>query len=61
MKKLEIEQCGLQVLSSEEKKKTNGGILGTIIAGCAIAAFVEIIRDWDNFERGLKGEPYNPN
>ena len=52
MKKLEIEQCGFQVLSSEEKKKTNGGILGTIIAGCAIAAFVEIIRDWDNFERG---------
>ena len=60
MKKLEIEKYGLQALGDEDAKMTNGGFIATVIAGCMIAAFVEVIRDWDNFERGLKGEPYNP-
>lgn len=53
-----LNEVGLIELSHSEQQKLTGGILGVIVAGLAIAAGAEIIGDWDNFERGLSGEPY---
>ena len=38
-------------------KKRLGDVL-VIAIGLAIAAGTAIINDWDNFERGLTGQPY---
>lgn len=47
---------GFQEVSLPEQQEINGGIL-QFLAGVAIAATVEIIRDWDNFKNGLMGRP----
>ena len=50
---------GVQELKRDETISVNGGfgILAAIAIGCAIAAFAEVVGDWDNFERGLTGKP----
>ncbi len=59
MKSLDLKQMGVQELDAKEMKKTNGGLgfLGVVGAGLLIAAGTAIINDWDNFKRGLAGEP----
>jgi hypothetical protein len=34
-----------------------GGVIWYILGGIAIAIANEVVRDWDNFKAGLKGEP----
>ncbi len=62
MNSLKTTPKGLIALSKKEVKEVNGGLglLPAIVVGCIIAAFAEIVSDWDNFERGFKGEPYQP-
>ena len=45
----------LMDLSLNEQANLNGG--NPILIGLAIAAGAEIIRDWDNFKRGIAGHP----
>lgn len=40
-----------------EQQKLNGGFLPALLVGIGIAAFAEIISDWDNFKNGLTGKP----
>ena len=43
-------------LSESELKQIEGGsIIGGLAIGLAIAAFVQIIGDWDNFKNGFAG------
>jgi hypothetical protein len=44
-------------MNREEMLDTHGGIWAAILVGLTIAAGAEIIRDWDNFKRGLQGLP----
>jgi hypothetical protein len=45
-------------LSEPELKQIEGGsILGGLAIGLAIAAFAQIIGDWDNFKNGFAGRP----
>jgi len=44
-----------EISSSEAAAINGGGILPSLVAGLVIAAFVEIIGDWDNFKNGLAG------
>lgn len=54
-----LKEMELVELNHNNEKNINGGsILGAIAAGLVIAAGAEIIGDWDNFERGLTGQPY---
>ena len=39
-------------LNQDEMHETQGGFLGAILAGLAIAAGTAIINDWDNFKNG---------
>jgi hypothetical protein len=34
-----------------------GGVIWYILGGIVIAMTNEVVRDWDNFKAGLKGEP----
>jgi len=52
----ELKINGFREMSLPEQQELNGGIL-QFLAGVAIAATVEIIRDWDNFKNGLTGRP----
>ncbi len=36
--------------------EVDGGVFPWVAIG--VAVFVQIICDWDNFERGLTGKPY---
>lgn len=60
MKNFETSNFGVRELNTDEATKIDGGfpILGTIAAGLVIAAGTAVINDWDNFERGLTGQPY---
>lgn len=53
----------LQELTINEMKETHGGLgfLATVAAGIIIGAAIEIMSDWENFENGLSGRPYDPN
>jgi lactobin A/cerein 7B family class IIb bacteriocin len=43
-------------LSESELRQIDGGsILGGLALGLAIAAFAQIIGDWDNFKNGFAG------
>jgi hypothetical protein len=45
-------------LSESELRQIEGGsIVGGFLAGLALATFVQIIGDWDNFKNGLAGLP----
>ena len=51
----------MKELDKDELQVVEGGMFQWIIAiavGAAIGAINEIYKDWDNFERGIKGEPY---
>jgi len=56
-----LNEFGVKEMNAKEMKKTDGGepiSIGVAIAiGLAIAAGTAIINDWDNFKRGLAGEP----
>jgi bacteriocin-like protein len=41
-------------LSESELRQIEGG---SILGGLAIAAFAQIVGDWDNFKNGLAGRP----
>ena len=66
MRSVILEESVVKPLTYCEQKKTDGGFLisigigGCILIGAAVATITEIIDDWDNFERGLTGEPYQP-
>ena len=51
----------MKELEKSELLIIEGGVFPWLVAiavGVAIGAFNEIFKDWDNFERGLTGEPY---
>ncbi|MBK9392291.1 MAG: hypothetical protein IPN68_19670 [Bacteroidetes bacterium] len=51
---MEIKNYSVIELSLVEKKEINGGnILWKLLAAVGVA----IIEDWDNFKKGLAGEP----
>jgi len=41
-------------LTLTEQKEVNGGILWEALV---VAAFIAVIKDWDNFKAGLLGKP----
>ena len=45
----------MEISESEAIAINGGGLLPSVLAGIAIAGFVEIIRDWDNFKNGIAG------
>jgi hypothetical protein len=47
---------GFREIPLQEQQELNGGIW-PLLAGIAIAAVAETIRDWDNFKNGLMGRP----
>ena len=51
----------LRELDSDELDNINGGAVncfwGAVAAGLIIATGGEILGDWDNFKRGLRGQP----
>jgi len=49
----------LRELNSNEIEKVSGGCGGLCIlsVGLTVMAATEIVSDWDNFKRGLRGEP----
>lgn len=53
-----LNEKGLVELNLSDQHTINGGFWGAVAAGLIIAAGAEIISDWDNFERGLTGQPY---
>jgi hypothetical protein len=53
MKNFELVETGLSPLSENENRDINGGFWQIVLG----AAVEEIISDWDNFKRGLAGEP----
>jgi len=50
---MEIQNYQVTELTLKEKNEINGGILWKILGAIAIA----VVADWDNFKRGLAGEP----
>ena len=60
MKNLKENFFGISNLTKEESVEIAGGIgfLASVAAGAIIAGVAEVISDWDNFERGLTGQPY---
>jgi lactobin A/cerein 7B family class IIb bacteriocin len=52
----------MKELEKNELMEVEGGLLfwATVAAGILIGAAIAIINDWDNFERGITGEPYKP-
>lgn len=63
MKDFDFKVSGIQELSDKKLKEYNGGLFGIddFLVGVAIGAAIAIINDWDNFERGLTGQPYKSN
>jgi hypothetical protein len=47
----------LELNESELRLIEGGSILGGLAIGLAIAAFAQIVGDWDNFKNGLAGRP----
>jgi len=56
---MNLENLGVQEMSAQEAMKIEGGggFWGPVAGGLIIATFVAVIADWDNFKKGLKGEP----
>ena len=57
MKNFDLNACGVAEMQQQEMSETNGGIfwLIPVVIGAGI---IEIMSDWDNFERGFSGQPY---
>ena len=47
----------IELNKSELGQIEGGSILGGLAIGLAIAAFAQIIGDWDNFKNGFAGRP----
>lgn len=61
MRNLEIKDLHYEDLSSKQMSEISGGGFGlTLLLGALVATVEEIISDWDNFERGLSGQKYQP-
>ena len=52
----EIRTAGFLEVPVLEQQEINGGLV-SFLAGVALAAVTQVIRDWDNFKNGLMGEP----
>lgn len=52
----EINTAGFLEIPVLKQQEINGGLL-PFLAGLALAAVTQVIRDWDNFKNGLMGEP----
>jgi hypothetical protein len=50
---MNLENLNLVELNAQEMKGTDGGFVWVILGAIATAC----VADWDNFERGLSGEP----
>jgi lactobin A/cerein 7B family class IIb bacteriocin len=53
----------MKELEKNDLQEIEGGIIPWLVAvaiGVTIGAINEIFKDWDNFERGIQGEPYQP-
>jgi len=50
----------MKELNEMKLREINGGVIGIddFLYACAVGAVLEIIHDWNNFERGFKGQPY---
>lgn len=50
----------MKELNELELKEVEGGLFGIddLIIGIAIGSVLAVINDWDNFERGFTGKPY---
>lgn len=58
MKNLELHDVCLEELSPEEQLEITGGSFGLdVLGGLLLAIAKEVISDWDNFKRGLTGQP----
>ncbi|MDQ2179751.1 hypothetical protein [Marinifilum sp. D714] len=55
----DLNEFGVSEMETSEIKNLNGGgsFWGPVGAGLIIATFVAVISDWDNFKKGLAGEP----
>ncbi|MCK9414327.1 MAG: class IIb bacteriocin, lactobin A/cerein 7B family [Prolixibacteraceae bacterium] len=53
----------MKELNRVELAEINGGVVWfvAIAIGVAIGGICGILSDWDNLERGIKGEPYQKN
>ncbi len=54
-KNLNVDEFGITELNQTESKELGGG--GWFIPALAAAAIYQIMADWDNFKRGLAGQP----
>jgi hypothetical protein len=58
MKNLEIRSSSFTELTKKEQQEITGGNWGVNFWGPVLAQAVkEIVSDWDNFKRGLTGQP----
>lgn len=50
----------MKELNEKELREVEGGIFGIddLLIGITVGAVIAIINDWDNFERGFTGKPY---
>ncbi|WP_321515209.1 hypothetical protein [Marinifilum fragile] len=53
----DLKEFGVQEMNTKEIKEIDGGIFGAILAGVVIAGATVVFTDWDNFKKGLMGEP----
>ena len=53
----------MKELEKSELMEVDGGVFGfdDFLVGIAIGTVLAIINDWDNFERGFKGQTYKVN
>ncbi len=49
-----LEKMGVQEMNAEEMKEDNGGLFWEAVG---VALLVEIFSDWENFKKGLSGQP----
>jgi len=50
----------MKELNEIELREVEGGFLGLddFFIGITVGAVIAVINDWDNFERGFTGKPY---
>jgi len=60
MKNLDLDHLGLTEITKSELREIDGGFFGLddFLVAVTAGAVIAVINDWDNFERGLSGKPY---
>jgi len=50
----------MKELEKSELMELNGGVFGwdDLVIGIIVGSVIAVINDWDNFERGFKGQAY---